>query len=28
MERNCSFEALLRMVREEAEPRVAAILFG
>ena len=28
MERNCSFEAILRMVREEAEPRVAAILFG
>lgn len=27
MERNCSFEALLRMVREEAEPEVAAILF-
>ncbi|MFZ5974609.1 MAG: V-type ATP synthase subunit E [Bacillota bacterium] len=27
MERNCSFEALLRMVREEAEPDVAAILF-
>jgi len=27
MERNCSFEALLRMVREEAEPQVAAILF-
>jgi V/A-type H+-transporting ATPase subunit E len=27
MERNCSVAALLRMVREEAEPQVAAILF-
>ena len=27
MESNCSFEALLRMVRQDEEPQVAAILF-